>query len=214
MYVPDAERWNHNIEYHPLLAEAVTGAKDVLDVGCGEGMLARRIRLGGAAVTGIDPDARSIELARDQSGPDEITYLQADFLEYPFEPESFDGIVSIAALHHMDTVKALTRMRELLRPGGTLAVVGMARNDFPADLSWEAAALLTSFKDRLFRSQWAHPSPVVWPPPQTYARRGGRPRKSCRACATDATSCGGSRWCGPGRIRLRRRVSDRQRGMS
>ncbi|WP_433561999.1 class I SAM-dependent methyltransferase [Nocardia sp. CA-151230] len=169
MYVPDAERWNHNIEYHPLLAAAVAGARNVLDVGCGEGMLARRIRRDGAAVTGIDPDARSIELARDQSGADDITYLRADFLEHPFEPESFDGMVSVAALHHMDTVKALTRMRELLRPGGTLAVVGMARNDFPADLPWEAAALLTSFKDRLFRAQWAHPSPVVWPPPHTYA---------------------------------------------
>ncbi|WP_458689979.1 class I SAM-dependent methyltransferase [Nocardia tengchongensis] len=169
MYVPDAERWNHNIEYHPLLANAVAGAGDVLDVGCGEGMLARRIRLGGAAVTGIDPDIKSIELAREQSPDGDITYLRADFLDHPFAPQSFDGIVSIAALHHMDTVEALTRMRDLLRPGGTLAVVGMARNDFPADLPWEAAALLTSIKDRLFRAQWAHPSPVVWPPPNTYA---------------------------------------------
>ncbi|GAB3204768.1 class I SAM-dependent methyltransferase [Nocardia tengchongensis] len=169
MYVPDAERWNHNIEYHPLLANAVAGARDVLDVGCGEGMLARRIRLAGAAVTGIDPDPTSIELAREQSPDGDITYLRADFLDHPFAPQSFDGIVSIAALHHMDTAKALTRMRDLLRPGGTLAVVGMARNDFPADLPWAAAALLTSIKDRLFRAQWAHPSPVVWPPPHTYA---------------------------------------------
>ncbi|MFE4461211.1 class I SAM-dependent methyltransferase [Nocardia tengchongensis] len=169
MYVPDAERWNHNIEYHPLLANAVAGARDVLDVGCGEGMLARRIRLDGAAVTGIDPDPTSIELAREQSPDGDITYLRADFLDHPFAPQSFDGIVSIAALHHMDTAKALTRMRDLLRPGGTLAVVGMARNDFPADLPWAAAALLTSIKDRLFRAQWPHPSPVVWPPPHTYA---------------------------------------------
>ncbi|GAB2557316.1 class I SAM-dependent methyltransferase [Nocardia heshunensis] len=169
MDVPDSERWNHNIEYHRLLGEAVAGARDVLDVGCGEGMLARRIRREGAAVTGIDPDPKSIELAREQSAPDEITYVQADFLAYPFEPEAFDGIVSIAAIHHMDAEKALVRMRELLRPGGTLALIGMARNSSPADLPWEAAALLTSFKDRLFRAQWAHPSPVVWPPPQTYA---------------------------------------------
>lgn len=168
MYVPDAERWNHNIEYHPLLADAVSGAPNVLDVGCGEGMLARRIRSTGATVTGIDPDPASIALAREQSPDGDITYLEADFLTHPFPAESFDGIVSIAALHHMDTVEALTRMRTLLRPGGTLAVIGMARSTFPADLPWEAAALLTSVKDRLFRAQWAHPSPVVWPPPQTY----------------------------------------------
>ncbi|MGW4536087.1 class I SAM-dependent methyltransferase [Nocardia sp. NPDC004340] len=168
MYVPDAERWNHNIEYHPLLADAVSGAENVLDVGCGEGMLARRIRRSGATVTGIDPDPASIALAREQSPDDDITYLEADFLAHPFPPESFDGIVSVAALHHIDTVEALTRMRTLLRPGGTLAVIGMARSTFPADLPWEAAALLTSVKDRLNRVQWAHPSPVVWPPPQTY----------------------------------------------
>ncbi|MFF0635848.1 class I SAM-dependent methyltransferase [Nocardia sp. NPDC004151] len=168
MYLPDAERWNHNIEYHPLLADAVSGAENVLDVGCGEGMLARRIRRAGATVTGIDPDPASIALAREQSPDDDITYLEADFLTHSFPPESFDGIVSVAALHHMDTVEALTRMRTLLRPGGTLAVIGMARSTFPADLPWEAAALLTSIKDRLFRAQWAHPSPVVWPPPQTY----------------------------------------------
>ncbi|WP_433591055.1 class I SAM-dependent methyltransferase [Nocardia sp. CA-145437] len=168
MYLPDAERWNHNIEYHPLLADAVSGAENVLDVGCGEGMLARRIRRAGATVTGIDPDPASIALAREQSPDEDITYLEADFLTRPFPPESFDGIVSVAALHHMDTVEALTRMRTLLRPGGTLAVIGMARSTFPADLPWEAAALLTSIKDRLFRAQWAHPSPVVWPPPQTY----------------------------------------------
>ncbi|MGW4243356.1 class I SAM-dependent methyltransferase [Nocardia sp. NPDC004722] len=168
MDVPDNERWNHNIEYHSLLADAVSGAREVLDVGCGEGQLARRIRRSGAEVTGIDPDPTSIELAREQSAPSEITYVQADFLDYPFEPESFDGIVSIAALHHMDSEKALVRMRDLLRPGGTLALIGMARNSSPTDLPWEAAALLTSFKDRLFRVQWPHPSPVVWPPPQTY----------------------------------------------
>ncbi|AYF75564.1 class I SAM-dependent methyltransferase [Nocardia yunnanensis] len=168
MDVPDDQRWNHNIEYHSLLAEAVADAKDVLDVGCGEGQLARRIRRSGAAVTGIDPDPVSIELARAQSAEDDITYLRADFLEYPFEPNSFDGIVSIAALHHMDSTRALTRMRELLRPGGTLALIGMARNGSPRDLPWEAAALLTSCKDRLFRTQWPHPSPVVWPPPETY----------------------------------------------
>ncbi|MEC3920106.1 class I SAM-dependent methyltransferase [Nocardia sp. CDC160] len=170
MYVPDVDRWNHNIEYHSFVAAAVAGAKNVLDVGCGEGMLARRIRRTGAEVTGIDLDPHSIDLAREQSPEGDITYLQANFLDHPFAPESFDAIVSIATLHHMDTVKALTRMKDLLRPNGTLALIGMARNTFPADLPWEAAALLTSFKDRLFRSQWAHPSPVVWPPPETYAQ--------------------------------------------
>ena len=50
----------------------------------------------------------------------------SDFLEYPFEHESFDFITSVATLHHMDATAALTRMRTLLRPGGALAIPGLA----------------------------------------------------------------------------------------
>lgn len=36
------ERWNHNVHLHPVVLDAVpTGAQRGLDVGCGEGMLAR-----------------------------------------------------------------------------------------------------------------------------------------------------------------------------
>jgi len=61
------ERWNHNIHYHRLILEAVpAGCQRALDVGCGEGMLARQV----PCVAGIDQDAASIEMARrhDQDG--------------------------------------------------------------------------------------------------------------------------------------------------
>ncbi len=35
-----------------------------------------------------------------------------------------DLVASVAALHHMDAVAGLTRLRDLVRPGGTLVVVG------------------------------------------------------------------------------------------
>ncbi|WP_067717781.1 class I SAM-dependent methyltransferase [Nocardia yamanashiensis] len=170
MHVPDAERWNHNIHYHRLLADALPAGGAVLDIGCGEGMLARRLHAEGHRVTGIDLDAHGIDLARAQSPDGEITYLQADFLTHPFTPDSFDGIVSVATLHHMDAPTALTRIRDLLRPGGTLAILGMARPDLPRDLPLEAATLLASTWHRIIRTQWTHPSPVAWPPPETYSQ--------------------------------------------
>ncbi|WP_067830430.1 class I SAM-dependent methyltransferase [Nocardia inohanensis] len=169
MYVPDDERWNHNIHYHDLLADALPPGGTVLDIGCGEGMLARRLHAEGHRVTGIDLDEHGIELAREQSPDDEITYLRGDFLTYPFETESFDGIVSVATLHHLDATAALSRIRELLRPGGTVAIIGMARADLPRDLPIEAATLVVSTWHRVLRTQWAHPSPVAWPPPETYS---------------------------------------------
>ncbi|WP_232850789.1 class I SAM-dependent methyltransferase [Nocardia acididurans] len=165
MTAPDEQRWNGNIHYHNLIAEAVGEADSVLDVGCGEGMLARRLRRSASQVTGIDLHEDSIELARAQSG--DITYLVADFLGYPFPSKSFDAIVSVATLHHMDAVTALTRMAELLRPGGTLAIVGLARDVFPRDLAYSLAGVVAYRYHRIRKRDWLHPSPIVWPPPVT-----------------------------------------------
>lgn len=168
---PDTDRWNTNIHYHDVLVEAVAPhAGRILDVGCGEGMLCRRLRRDDRAIVGIDTHAESIALARAQSGADGPDYLCADVLTHPFEPASFDAIVSVATLHHLDPDAALTTMARLLKPGGTLAIVGLARPRWPHDLPVEALAVLAFTYHRLAgHRHWEHPSPIVWPPPHTYA---------------------------------------------
>lgn len=69
----------------------------------------------------------------------------------------------------MDPMAALGRMRGLLRPGGTLAVVGLARSRYPADLPIDLAAALVHLRHKARTGYWEHPAPKVWPPPQTYA---------------------------------------------
>jgi 2-polyprenyl-3-methyl-5-hydroxy-6-metoxy-1,4-benzoquinol methylase len=99
--LPDGQRWNHNLEYHRLILDAVPpGARRGLDVGCGEGILTRRLRERIPDVTGIDVDRASLELARRQDTGGDIEYILADFLRWPCEPASFDVIASVAALHH------------------------------------------------------------------------------------------------------------------
>src|SRR5690242_389025 len=83
-------------------------------------------------------------------------------------PASFGMVASVAALHHMDARAALDRMDQLLEPGGTLAVIGLARSRLPADLPREAAAVAANLGYRLTRSYWEQTSPIVWPPPHTY----------------------------------------------
>jgi SAM-dependent methyltransferase len=92
----------------------------------------------------------------------------ATFLSYPFPAASFDLVVSVAALHHMDATAGLTRMRLLLRPGGTLLVVGLARSRFPRDAPFEIAAVLANAVHRMTKGYWDHAAPTVWPPPLTY----------------------------------------------
>jgi len=119
-------------------------------------------------VVGIDQDAARLDMARRQDQDGKIGLIRGDFLTHPFTPESFDMITSVAVLHHMDARAALDRMSQLLAPGGTLVIVGLARSQLPADLPWEAAAILAHWGCKLTRTYWEQPSPVAWPPPHTY----------------------------------------------
>ena len=92
-----------------------------------------------------------------------------DFLTYPFEPASFDFIASVAALHHMDACVALARMSHLLRPGGTLAALGLAQSRYPVDLPRDGAAAVAHRLHKATKGYWEISAPTVWPPPETYA---------------------------------------------
>jgi SAM-dependent methyltransferase len=57
----DRDYWNHNTAYHPwLVSIAAEHRGDVLDIGCGDGLLAKRIAPVSRSVTGIDPDPAAI----------------------------------------------------------------------------------------------------------------------------------------------------------
>lgn len=138
-----SDRWNHNIHYHRVILDAIpSGCRRALDVGCGEGTLTRQLRQLIPEVVGIDADDASITSARDHPDAGDIQYVEGDALAYEFDPTSFDLITSAASLHHMDAERALIHLRSLLRPGGVLAVIGLARSspiDWPLDLAAVAA---------------------------------------------------------------------------
>lgn len=137
--------WNHNVAYHPLVLDAVPAhCRDALDVGCGDGLLARKLAAPGRRVTGIDVSAAMIESARSlnenaegQSG--RLEFFEGDFLDLTFPEAGFDFVCFVASVHHMDSTAALTKAAALLRPGGCLVVVGLARNATPVD--WLISAL-------------------------------------------------------------------------
>lgn len=173
------EPWNHNIHYHPVvLATVPDDAAHALDVGCGEGLLTRRLHGRVRQVVGIDRDEASLALARARS-PKGISYVLGDFMTYPFEPETFDFVASLASLHHMDIGPALERVSSLLRPGGTLAVIGLARSR-PRDLPYDLAGHLVNRYLKRSRTEWEDSAPRVWPAPLTYsqARRVAAPTET------------------------------------
>ena len=183
-------RWNHNIHHHDiLLAAAPRHSRRALDVGCGEGIMARKLRWTIEHVTAIDVDrasldlarARSIDLARARDGSFDrppIEYIEGDFLTYGLEPGSFDFVVCVAALHHMDPGQALAKMAALLRPNGTLAVLGLARSAYPRDLPRDLLAVAFNRARRATNGWWESPAPHRNPPPHTY--------REIREIATDS----------------------------
>jgi len=163
-------RWNHNIEHYRVICDAIgEPCGQVLDVGCGEGVLVAELASRCRFVTGIDRDRATVEAARAAAAAENVDFIAADFLTHPFAPASFDAVVSVAALHHMDERAALTRMAELVRPGGTVAVVGLGRSRRLPDYAWDAAGAVTTRAVRRRRGGiWESTAPTVWPPPTSY----------------------------------------------
>jgi SAM-dependent methyltransferase len=97
--------------------------KTVLDYGCGNGFLAFRLLEGGAReVVGIDISEGQVEEARARaaaSGATSVRFEVADAHQTGLPSSSFDLIVGIAILHHLDLERALPEIRRLLQPGGS-----------------------------------------------------------------------------------------------
>ncbi len=166
----ESERWNRNIHYHPFLVD-LGPTNRVLDIGCGGGMLTRHFAPTSGEVIGIDPHSPSIAGARATTHRQNVSYVLGDFFTHDFESESFDLVVSVAALHHFDAAAGLTRMAELTKPGGTIGLVGIGRSEYPRDLARDALSGSATFLHRHLRRKklWDHSAPIVWPPPLTDA---------------------------------------------
>lgn len=127
--MPADPYWNHNTHYHRWLLEQVpNGAQSALDVGCGDGLLAGKLAQRCSTVVGIDADAGILAAA---TGPPNVKFEHADFRTYP---GTFDYVTAVASLHHVPLTEGLTALRELVAPGGTLAVVGLWKTTLHADL--------------------------------------------------------------------------------
>ena len=138
-----ADYWNHNVYYHPLILGAVPpGCGSALDVGCADGLLTCRLAEHCRDVTGVDRDRHMIALARERArNLRNVAFIDAEFPAFPFEDSSFDFIASDTAIHHMNFEATLMAMTRLLRPGGRLVVIGLARSATPRDYLYDAAGL-------------------------------------------------------------------------
>ncbi len=94
----------------PLARRRAEGSRPlrILDIGCGGGDVLRRLvslaRADGidVAATGIDPDERSLAVARRHPTPG-IEYLRVHSADLVAEGRRFDAVISNHVLHHLDS---------------------------------------------------------------------------------------------------------------
>jgi SAM-dependent methyltransferase len=100
------------MDLHALaLAELPAPPARVLEVGCGNGDLARALAADGYDVVAIDPVAPAGRIFRRTT------------LEAFAETDPFDAAIASLALHHVDDLDvALAKLHSLLRPGAPLVV--------------------------------------------------------------------------------------------
>jgi SAM-dependent methyltransferase len=135
--------WNHNTAYHPwLVGLAAEHRGDVLDVGCGDGLLAQRLAAVSRSVTGIEPDPETADRALRRVGDLEDVRISGTSFE-KFDPgaQRFDLVTFVASLHHMDLRTTLARARDVLTPSGEIAIVGLSANESAWDWAWSACCL-------------------------------------------------------------------------
>lgn len=117
----DPQAYGTNGAFVPGLAGGVLdwlapqAAESILDMGCGDGQLTRRIAATGAKVRGIDASPEMVAAARSRG----IEADEGRAESLPYAAKSFDAVFSNAALHWVREQDAMmTEVRRVLKPGG------------------------------------------------------------------------------------------------
>ncbi|MEY2461619.1 MAG: hypothetical protein QOG30_3449 [Acidimicrobiaceae bacterium] len=106
----------------PLAVECLTGARRVLDIGCGEGQIARVARAidGVESVVGVDPTTAQLVVAQERGGG--VQYARAAAAALPFADGSFDAAVACLVFEHIHEVDlAIAEVARVLVPKGRFA---------------------------------------------------------------------------------------------
>jgi SAM-dependent methyltransferase len=102
----------------PLAAQFLAGAKRVVDVGTGEGQIARlATRLGADFVVGLDPTSAQIAVAAERAGGP--MYLRGSAEQLLFADASFDTAIACLVFEHLpDHRPPIAEIGRVLAPGG------------------------------------------------------------------------------------------------
>ena len=141
---------------------APVAGERILDLGCGDGQLTKRIVATGAGVVGIDSSPQMVAAAH-ELGLD-VTVGDAEAI--PFDARSFDAVFSNAALHWVRNHDAmLGGVKRVLKPGGRFVAEFGGHGNI--------AAIRVAMRSAIerFGLDASRDDVNYYPTPQVYARR-------------------------------------------
>ncbi len=113
------------------------GARSVIDVGCGTGVLARRLVARGLEVIGVDPSSAMLGVAERQPGADSVRWIRGTATDLPSTTSAdaavMTGNVAQVFIEDDDWADTLVAIASALVPGGHLVF----ETRVPARRAWE-----------------------------------------------------------------------------
>jgi cyclopropane fatty-acyl-phospholipid synthase-like methyltransferase len=117
----ESVRTEERKKYLAKIDQCFADGSQILDIGCGNGLLNTRHLANKFNVIGIDVSERQIKVAQDNLP--NVRFICADVREYDFEPGSLDGIVSFYCFNHIPRTSYETlfsKFHHWLRTNGLL----------------------------------------------------------------------------------------------
>jgi 2-polyprenyl-6-hydroxyphenyl methylase/3-demethylubiquinone-9 3-methyltransferase len=150
-------RFNHALAPEDARLRGIIGAMGplaglrVLDLGCGKGRFARALIAEGADVIGVDLSRLMLNAA---SG---LERVQAKARQLPFQSSSFDAVLAVEVLEHIEPRSldaVLTEARRVLRAAGRFVAVDKNVYSWNARRTWLPSVVLKWIDEH--RGRWMY----------------------------------------------------------
>ncbi len=139
-YAPNADV-SVATRFSDALGEAGQGR--ILDLACGPGVVSAALAKTARQVIGLDATPAMLEKARARcadAGIANVEFCEGDATALPYEPGTFDAVVTRLSIHHFETPAAVVaQAHRALRPSGRLVVADVLVSDDPGEAALQNA---------------------------------------------------------------------------